>query len=56
MLAHARIVGFGQCGKLHAVIHAFHAQRIGSCERADRAMRLGGLESIGQVEFALGVV
>ena len=56
MLADALVVGFGERRKLHAVVDAFDAQRVGGCECADGTVGFGGFESIGQVELALSIV
>ena len=54
--ADAAVIGFGQRGKLHAVVHTFHGERIWRGECADLACGLGGLQCVGQIELALGVI
>ncbi len=56
LLAYADVVGLGERGELYAVVDAFHAQWVGRGVCADRAVGLGGLEGVGQVELALRVV
>ena len=55
-LADAAVVGLGQRGQLHAVVHAFDGERIRSGERADLASGLGGFQRVGQIELTLRVV
>ena len=55
-LADAAVVGLGQRGQLHAVVHAFDGERIRSSERADFASGLGGFQRVGQIELTLRVV
>ena len=54
--ADAAVVGLGQGGQLHAVVHALDGERVRGGERADLAGRLGGFQCVGQVELALRVV
>ena len=56
MLAHTQVMRPGQRGKLHAVVHAFHAQRVRRGERADGTFALGRLQRVGQIKLALCVV
>ena len=56
MLADAHVVRLGERGELHAVVHAFDAQRVRGRERTDLAERFRLLQRVGQVELALRVV
>ena len=49
-------MGFGKRRKLHAVVDAFDAQRVGGGERTDGTVVFGGFECVGQVELALSIV